>query len=106
MAGFRLLVSRHSPLHRPRHLSQVCSLRYSSRFYMAKNALPCVVCGRTLRNVMDETDNQPSDGVVCQTRGNYGSTVFDSFNGEKLEFNLCDPCLVKADEQGRIRPVQ
>jgi hypothetical protein len=47
-------------------------------------------------------DNQPRDGVACTTSGNYGSTVFDPMNGEFLEFNLCDPCLVAAGEKGRV----
>lgn len=69
---------------------------------MSEPALPCIVCGRELRNVFDEADNQPNDGVVFTSHGNYGSTVFDDFIGQHLEVNLCDPCLVRAGEQGRV----
>jgi hypothetical protein len=66
-------------------------------------ALPCLVCGKRLINVWQAAENQPNDGVACTTHSNYGSTVFDPvLSGEFLEFNLCDPCLVKAGEQGRI----
>jgi hypothetical protein len=62
-----------------------------------------VVCGKVLKNVFEDAQNQPSDGVACTTHGNYGSTVWDPvLTGEFLEFNLCDECLVKAGEQGRI----
>ena len=69
---------------------------------MPDMALPCIVCGKALRNVFDDAGNQPNDGVVLTTHGNYGSTVYDSFTGEFLEVNLCDPCLVRAGEQGRV----
>ena len=69
---------------------------------MAKEALPCIVCRRELNNVFEDLSNQPYDGVACFTGGNYGSRVFDSFDGQKLEFNVCDECLVKAGEDGLI----
>lgn len=70
---------------------------------MPQLALPCLKCGRELVNVFpNEVENQPNDGVVATTSGNYGSTVYDSFSGNFLEFNLCDPCLVEAGERGRI----
>ncbi len=65
-------------------------------------ALPCLVCGRALENVWDGAINQPSHGVSCLTSGNYGSTAFDSMNDEMLEFSICDECLVRAGEQGRV----
>ena len=70
---------------------------------MSIEALPCVVCGKALRNAFEDAENQPSDGVACTTHGNYGSTVYDPvLTGEFIEFNLCDECLVRAGEQGRI----
>jgi len=69
---------------------------------LSEFALPCILCGKQLRNVYRDVDNQPNDGVVCFTSGNYGSTVFDSFNGERLEFNCCDNCLVEAGAKGRV----
>jgi len=69
---------------------------------MSEHALPCLICGKQLRNVFADAGNQPYDGVVLTTSGNYGSTVYDSFTGEFLEVNVCDPCLTRAGEQGRV----
>lgn len=66
-------------------------------------ALSCIVCHKALVNEIDLADNQPRDGVVCNTHGNYGSRVYDSLNAnEYLEFNVCDDCLVKASNRGEI----
>jgi len=62
--------------------------------------LPCFVCGTTLRNVMHEVDNQPSEGTEFRTYGHYGSTFWDSFEGEEIVINICDECLNK--RTGRI----
>ena len=35
---------------------------------MSEYGLPCVVCGKQLRNVMPEADNQPNDGVYLETQ--------------------------------------
>ena len=70
---------------------------------MSVEALPCIICGAALKNVWEEASNQPDGGVACTSRGNYGSTVYDPvLSAEFLEFNVCDPCLVKAGEQGRV----
>lgn len=69
---------------------------------MSRDALPCIVCGKALRNVTDDSSNQPNDGTAFQTEGHYGSTVFDPMDGTVLEVNLCDPCLLAAAEQGRV----
>lgn len=70
--------------------------------------LPCLVCGeRLFQSMPDEPD--PDGGVLCTTTGNYGSTVFDPFDGERIRFNLCDKCLIAAGEAGRVvsgHPVQ
>lgn len=55
--------------------------------------LPCLVCGRTLRNAWDGADNQPSEGTEFRTYGHYGSTFWDSMHGEQLVLNVCDNCL-------------
>ena len=65
-------------------------------------ALPCIVCGTSLRNVWDEAENQPDGGVVAVITGNYGSTKFDPFDGTHLEVNICDSCLVQAGYEGRV----
>lgn len=70
---------------------------------MGERALPCVICGKWLRNVMpDYTTNQPSEGTSFWTHGNYGSTVFDPMDGTFIEVNICDECLVRAGEQERV----
>lgn len=62
-------------------------------------SFPCIVCGRHLERVFEE-EGQPSNGVTCSTRGNYGSTVFDPMDGTGLAFNICDPCVVEKSEEG------
>lgn len=77
---------------------------------MSQDALPCFACGATLRNVFPTSDNQPDEGTEFRTYGHYGSTVWDSFDGEELVLNICDPCLrAHADrlaQQKRFLPVQ
>lgn len=55
--------------------------------------LPCFKCNKPLRNVFIEADNQPYEGTVFRTEGHYGSTFWDSFDGEELVLNICDACL-------------
>ena len=70
---------------------------------MSVEALPCIVCGKTLKNVWETAENQPDSGVAFTSPGNYGSTVFDPvLTGEFIEISVCDECLVRAGEQGRI----
>lgn len=57
--------------------------------------LPCLVCGKTLRNVYDGADNQPEEGIEFRAYGQYGSTFWDSMHGEELVLNVCDSCLTK-----------
>lgn len=70
---------------------------------MSKEALlPCIVCGTTLQNVMDDTTNQPSEGTEFDTFGHYGSTFWDSMDGEEIAINVCDECLrTHSDRIGR-----
>lgn len=66
-------------------------------------SFPCIICGKTLDRVFDEYESQPSDGVMCTTTGNYGSTVFDTITGDELlHFNICDPCLIEAGKKGHV----
>jgi hypothetical protein len=69
---------------------------------VSTDAKPCIVCGAALRNSLPDVDNQPDGGIVATSHGNYGSTAFDPMNGEFVEFNVCDACLVRAGEQGRV----
>lgn len=64
--------------------------------------VPCLACGRELEPVDAEAENQPYEGVVCKTWGQYGSTEYDSMDGHFLEFNICDPCLRAAGERGHV----
>lgn len=58
--------------------------------------LPCFKCGKELEPVCPSGDgrNQPYSAVVFETRGQYGSTVFDEIDGATLHINICDECLV------------
>jgi len=55
--------------------------------------LPCIICGTTLDNSYDGAINQPSEGTEFATYGQYGSTFWDSMNGEEIVVNICDECL-------------
>jgi len=72
------------------------------------NPVPCIICGKELSHAFGrfhdepEITNQPNDGVACVSYGNYGSTVFDSFDGQRIEFAICDICLVERWERLRI----
>jgi hypothetical protein len=71
--------------------------------------LPCFTCGKTLLNAFPHSENQPGDGTEFRTYGHYGSTFWDSFDGEELVLNVCDDCLRKHPERlaqhKRYRPV-
>ena len=62
--------------------------------------LPCFKCGKILPPVFpDGSDrNQPYYAVTFETHGQFGSTVFDEFDGAKLEINVCDECLVQGKD--------
>lgn len=73
--------------------------------------LCCFKCGKTLMNVFPEdTDNQPYEGTTFTTEGHYGSTFWDSFDGEELVINICDPCLQAhrdmIGQQKRYQPIR
>lgn len=71
--------------------------------------LPCFKCGKTLRNTFADQENQPEEGTEFRTYGHYGSTFWDSFDGEELVLNVCDDCLREHAERlaqhKRFRPV-
>jgi len=72
-----------------------------------KAYLPCLVCGNFLRNVFVDADNQPSEGTVFRTQGHYGSTFWDSFDGEDLVITVCDRCLrERSDRLGQQKVAQ
>lgn len=61
--------------------------------------MQCLCCDKPLEPVTTDAPYQPNDGVICDTSGNYGSTVFDAGFGERLVFFLCDGCLVAKKER-------
>lgn len=67
---------------------------------MSRDAmLPCFACGKTLRNMFDDAENQPDKGTEFRTYGHYGSTFWDSFDGEELVLTVCDDCLAAHTER-------
>lgn len=66
---------------------------------MTQEALPCFKCGKALKNTHIEADNQPYGGTEFRTYGHYGSTFWDSFDGEELVLNVCDECLRQHTER-------
>jgi hypothetical protein len=65
-----------------------------------ESTLPCFRCGRPLLNVFHTSENQPDGGTEFRTLGHYGSTFWDSFDGEELILNVCDDCL--SDQRDRL----
>lgn len=65
----------------------------------------CIVCEKIMRHYSsneDETIREGectgilNDGVICTSHGNYGSSIYDPMMScQKLEFYLCDNCLIK-----------
>jgi hypothetical protein len=70
------------------------------------DSFPCIICGQPLKAVMNAAEAQPGDGIMCETAGNYGSTVHDSMDGQYLAFNICDRCMIRAGGQGRVRMIR
>lgn len=66
-----------------------------------QESFPCIICGGVLWRAGPE-EGQPDDGIMCQSYGNYGSTVYDPMDYSYLAFNICDDCLVRAGKQGRV----
>lgn len=75
---------------------------------MSQLALPCIKCGKPLRNCDSDSDNQPSGGTEFQTIGHYGSTIHDQLgedvdDGLWLIVNICDTCILRAIDAGVIQ---
>jgi len=80
---------------------------------MSKLALPCIKCGKPLRNCDEDIDNQPSGGTEFTTYGHYGSTIHDEvmflYEGAEKEnllelvVNICDTCILRAIDAGIIQ---
>lgn len=75
------------------------------------NELDCFKCGKKLQTSLPGSTvyNQPSEGLVFISYGQYGSTVFDPMNDTYLELNICDLCVAAHKEHvllvRRIRDV-
>ena len=69
---------------------------------VSKPALPCIVCGAALDNVIDDSENQPYGATAFMSDGHYGSTAFDPLDGTFLEVNICDPCLIQAQLNAEV----
>lgn len=69
----------------------------------SETEVPCLACGKVLQQALSEkSPMQPDEGIYCETPGSYGSTVWDSLDGEYLVFLICDECMIRAGEQGRV----
>jgi hypothetical protein len=60
--------------------------------------LSCVRCDKELESATENWPeeheyNQPYDGTTFISHGQYGSTVWDPFDGSYIEINVCDDCL-------------
>ena len=60
---------------------------------MSETMIPCFKCNRPLPTVVEGSDNPPYGGTEFRTEGHYGSTFWDSFDGEELVLIICDDCL-------------
>ena len=72
--------------------------------------LSCLICDKELEQCGPDDDIiQPWAGTCFETRGHYGSTIFDPMDGTKLEIIICDGCLrEKSKTKGliyHIKPV-
>lgn len=65
-------------------------------------ALPCIVCGGVLDNILENGGNQPIGGLAFSSPGHYGTTVFDPMDGSVLELNVCDKCLKAAIDEESV----
>lgn len=63
--------------------------------------LPCIVCGKKLRAVL-EGEAQPYDAAVFRTQGGYGSS-FDPMRGNvHLIVNICDECIAQKSKEHKV----
>lgn len=60
-------------------------------------SLRCLMC-KEFQSYSHDTSDAPvkvEEGVVFRSWGQWGSKVFDKIDGRRLEFIVCDKCLVK-----------
>jgi len=71
---------------------------------VARQPLPCIVCGKYLFPVFPRQDqpdqHQPNGAVMFRSSGNYGSTVFDPLDSrDEIEINVCDECVTRHQDR-------
>ena len=67
------------------------------------NPLPCFKCDKQLDPSVSGVMNQPYDGTVFTSHGQYGSTVFDPISDDRfIEITICDDCIVEAAKKRKI----
>lgn len=66
------------------------------------DVVPCIVCGKDLALMDSGSPNHAGNANEFCTHGQYGSTVFDPVNGDRLAVNICDKCLMDAQKLGRV----
>jgi hypothetical protein len=64
--------------------------------------VPCIVCGKQLRDIGSGDQNHANDANSFRAHGQYGSTIFDPLDGSYLEVNICDSCITEAANFGRV----
>lgn len=75
----------------------------SHTIHLDGNGTPaCIVCGVELDRLWDEDVSTPKGGLSFQTHGHYGSSAFDPMDTRLLQVNVCDTCIRRAAEQGRV----
>ncbi len=86
----------------------------------SKNFVYCLVCDKQLEIFEEDVLHSSryfipcvGDGIVCESHGNYGSSLFDPIHdNENLQFYICDECVkVKSDKirwfkTSRIQEIQ
>lgn len=63
---------------------------------------PCIVCGKVLDPMDSGSPNHADDANEFCTQGQYGSTVFDPMNGDRLAVNICDKCIIEGQKLRRV----
>lgn len=66
---------------------------------MDMTLVPCFVCGKEMERVESDHPMQSLHGVVCESHGNYGSSVLD---GDHVEFLVCDDCFQERRDKVRL----
>ncbi len=71
-----------------------------------------MVCGRELEPALSLDDEDlladPAGGVLARIDGNHGTNAglrHDAFSRSFLVVYLCDPCLVRKADEGRVQHV-